>query len=46
MRDRKLFVDMSGIFLKFPNIGIDGINLQKDMGGCTFNIDVGKNNAP
>ena len=33
---------MSSTYPKFPNIGIDEINPQKIMGGCTFNIDVGK----
>ena len=29
LRDRKLFVDMSGTFPKFPNNGINEINPQK-----------------
>ena len=46
LKDRKFFVNISSTFLKFPNIGIDEINLQKIMGGWIFNINVGKNNSP
>ena len=46
LRNKKLFVDMFGTFPKFPNIGINEINLQKIMEGCTFNTDVGQNNLP